>query len=386
MKKSVFIGLILLFTCIISCEKISVDYDDRKMAMAPDAGDPVCDKFSSEAYNLTIGSWRDSAQITYAIANYPAGWARSEIESVVLHAFSQWEEHIPQTIVQIPDTSRAMIKIRFDYLDGVGGQLGSSEFPPASRRGRQQVLLTFDRYDIQPDPKEGVSAYDFFSIALHESGHALGLKHSDIRHAVMAPAYTRPIHSLDPDDVMGIRYQYHNNCTFRIQEKTYLWLTPGDHRPVSKNFKRYEFYSKCSSPRGGHYLDSTVIVGAQFLREYYGQPIRIISTFRHSECNHAAGGASLSQHLFNGAVDFKFVGTGWQKVHKAYQSDIKNRRVVFTELLSRGIRGFGGYPTSNHLDSRVNGTRIFGLYKISLWGTLDPNGYNTMEDDLNLYQ
>lgn len=383
-KPFMFLAVFMAFAMIVGCHQSS--FDEKMMANAPDAGNPGCQLTPENAYNLTIGSWEKEPIITYSIANYPAGWSQSAVEDVVKSAFAQWEAHIPQTIIQIEDTTEAHIKIRFEYLDGIGGRLGNSDFPPPTSRETQQVLLVFDKYDIQPDAKEGVPNFDFFSVVLHEGGHALGLKHSEDHLAVMSPAYTRPRVALTRDDIIGIRMQYKNNCSFENDGSTFVWLLRGDHSPVSQHFRASEFYTKCSTVQtGGHYLDSALIVGAQQLRTHYNQPVRIISSYRHSECNHAAGGASQSQHLLSQAVDFKFVGPGWQKIHRQYQSDIRQKRTIFYSLLSHGIRGFGGYPSSNHIDTRTTGARLFAGHRLAFWGTLDQHGLNIIEDDSNLY-
>jgi len=47
-------------------------------------------------------------------------------------------------------------------------------------------------------------------VAVHELGHSLGLAHSDVREAVMAPFYTgyNPSFKLHQDDINGIRHIY----------------------------------------------------------------------------------------------------------------------------------------------------------------------------------
>ncbi len=320
---------------------------------------------------ITWGVYSKLETITYFVANKPDNMDSATANDIIDRAWSVWSEHLDGREISRVDKAPADVLILFQNMDGTGGTLGQSEFPPKDDQDQRERTVIFDNYDLAGS-KEGTASFDFFTIAVHEFGHSLGLMHCDDNQAVMFWQYNGIKHLLTIDDISGVREKY-NPTTFRRGSKCYLYFTAGLHGKVSKNFALSEFYTKCRY-NTGHYLDSILIPSVQYIRGYYGVPVKIISTYRTYECNKQAGGATKSQHMQYDAVDWKFTGKYASVMHKRYRDDIKNKGIVFQALFKIGCRGFGTYATSNHLDGRVSGNMFY--YKGSfynVWGTANES-------------
>ena len=83
------------------------------------------------------------------------------------------------------------------------------------------------------------------------------------------------------------------------------------------------------------------------LRESFGKPCRILSSYRSPDYNKAVGGAPLSQHKEFTALDIAFDGVNPQRVYD---------RLLTWRKSGKFTGGLGLYPSSGfvHIDTRGN--------------------------------
>ncbi|XP_057652121.1 matrix metalloproteinase-14-like isoform X2 [Diorhabda carinulata] len=161
----------------------------------------------AKRYALQGSRWKVK-DLTYKISKYPNNLKRSDVDKEIQRAFNVWTEYTDLTFT--PKKNQVHIEIRFesgehgdgDPFDGPGGTLAHAYFPVFGG-------------DAHFDASEAwsINSYrgtNLFQVAAHEFGHSLGLSHSDVRQALMAPFYRgyEPIFSLDTDDIDGIQALY----------------------------------------------------------------------------------------------------------------------------------------------------------------------------------
>merc|ERR1719474_1452987 len=161
-------------------------------------------------YVLQGSRWQVN-HLTYRITRYPstARLSKRDVDETTAKAFNVWQEATGLTFEQRPVGS-VHIEIRFekyehgdgDPFDGPGGTLAHAYFPQYGG-------------DIHVDDTEywTISSYrgtNLLQTMTHELGHSLGLSHSDVRSAIMAPFYRGwdPFMKLDEDDVRAIQSLY----------------------------------------------------------------------------------------------------------------------------------------------------------------------------------
>uniref|UniRef100_A0A914MN26 Peptidase metallopeptidase domain-containing protein n=1 Tax=Meloidogyne incognita TaxID=6306 RepID=A0A914MN26_MELIC len=150
-------------------------------------------------------------------------------------AFDAWSEHIPLDFEENNGYGNVDIRVRFAKrnhgdpwsFDGRGGVLAHATFPTDGQ-------LHFDddeQWAFMDAAKIRSYRYtDMFWVSLHEIGHVLGLSHSKVETAVMAPFYKDPSELVDwrnnyktpeltYDDIKAAKAVYGNRNTPRPIKK-----------------------------------------------------------------------------------------------------------------------------------------------------------------------
>merc|ERR1711892_622960 len=161
-------------------------------------------------YVLQGSRWQVK-HLTYRINKYPSTFRLSnrQVDETVKKAFTMWQEATGLTFEQKVSGS-VHIEIRFekyehgdgDPFDGAGGTLAHAYFPQFGG-------------DVHVDDTEYWSIDEYkgtnlLQTMVHELGHSLGLSHSDVRYAIMAPFYRGwdPNFKLNADDKRAIQALY----------------------------------------------------------------------------------------------------------------------------------------------------------------------------------
>lgn len=155
----------------------------------------------SKRYALQGSRWKVKA-LTYRISKYPKRLNRPDVDKEIARSFAVWSEYTDLTFTA-KRTNPVHIEIRFeenehgdgDPFDGPGNTLAHAYFPVYGGDAH------FD--DAEQWTIGSTRGTNLFQVAAHEFGHSLGLSHSDVRSALMAPFYRGfdPVFRLDSDDI-----------------------------------------------------------------------------------------------------------------------------------------------------------------------------------------
>ena len=186
--------------------------DDATIAemSKPRCGFP--DLLTLDEFTLHGNKWpTNSLQFEYL--GFTPDLTEAEIRAAIRSAMALWEAVTPLRFTEAADGPMKIHFVDSDHgdgspFDGPGRVLAHAFFPPPNA-GDFAGDTHFDEQETWavalPMP---VDRFDLMTVAAHELGHALGLRHSTIRGALMFASYDGPHRFLAQDDIDGIRAIY----------------------------------------------------------------------------------------------------------------------------------------------------------------------------------
>lgn len=153
--------------------------------------------------------WRKTS-LTYFVAAYVNGLSQADQNDIIRMAWQSWQEVAAVSLSPAMSQASADIVIATGRgagqgFDGPSGTLAYAYLPTGDDR---QLLMRFDLDEtwIKGNPQGGIL---MLNVACHEFGHLLGLEHSRISSALMAPFYAPGISKPQTnDDIPRIRALY----------------------------------------------------------------------------------------------------------------------------------------------------------------------------------
>ena len=169
--------------------------------------------------NPTYGTSSDQIFWSFAVTNSPQNQYQYDdvisdptFQQLVRNAFETWEAVANVDFVEVPQSASTEFLLGWDAIDGVSNTVGEAFWQSTSSDG---INFSISRAEIRFDTAENWSTdpnhvgnqTNFFVVAVHEIGHALGLDHVNDPNQIMFPQLTDQI-TLGPGDIQGIQTLY----------------------------------------------------------------------------------------------------------------------------------------------------------------------------------
>lgn len=167
-------------------------------------------KWGSPSYGTPSGviTW-SFAQFNWGGYEFDAIIADPAYQQAIRDALALWKSVARLDFAEISDSASTMLRFGWDYIDGAYGTVGEASWSASSVDG---ISYTINSAEIRFDTAEtwsvrAGSGVNFFAVAVHEIGHALGLGHIDDPSQIMNPMLT-DLQTLGLGDITGIQILY----------------------------------------------------------------------------------------------------------------------------------------------------------------------------------
>jgi len=161
------------------------------------------------------GKWPTN-NVSYRFVSGTDDLAGDTERDIVRQAFGVWAAVTPLTFTEVTGTAPADVLVSWvtgDHgdgspFDGPGHVLAHAFFPPPiNPHPGIAGDMHFDDSETWATTHGGGNI-DLLTVAIHELGHAHGLRHSTVGEAIMFPTYSGIKRTLAADDIQGIQSIY----------------------------------------------------------------------------------------------------------------------------------------------------------------------------------